>query len=100
LPSAPRSWHFPELYICTQVPPGESWPPKSADPGLHIHRRDKLHPETERPTKTRDKEMVKSKHKNLINRNQDYLAPSEIIPPNTASPGFPNTLEKQDLDLK
>ena len=44
--------------------------------------------------------MVKSKHKNLINRNQDYLAPSEIIPPNTASPGYPNTLEKQDLDLK
>ena len=44
--------------------------------------------------------MVKGKHKNLNNRNQGYMASSEPSSPTTASPGYPNTLEKQDLDLK
>ena len=44
--------------------------------------------------------MVKGKRKNLTNRNQDYLASSEPSTPTTASPGYPNTPEKQDLDLK
>jgi hypothetical protein len=44
--------------------------------------------------------MEKGKHKNLTNRNQDYLAPSEPSSPITARPGFPNIPEKQDLDLK
>jgi hypothetical protein len=44
--------------------------------------------------------MVGGKHKNISNRNQCYLAPSEPSSPNTASPGFPNTTEKQDSDLK
>jgi predicted nucleic acid-binding Zn-ribbon protein len=44
--------------------------------------------------------MVKGKCKNLTNRNQDYLASSEHSTPTTASPGYPNTLEKQDLYLK
>ena len=44
--------------------------------------------------------MAKGKQKNLTNRNQDYLAPSEPSSPTTASPGYPNTPEKQDLDLK
>jgi hypothetical protein len=44
--------------------------------------------------------MVKGKHKNLTNRNQDYLASSEPSSPTTASLGYPNTSEKQDVDLK
>jgi hypothetical protein len=44
--------------------------------------------------------MVKGKHKNFTNRNQDYLAPSEPTSPTTASPRFPSKLEKQDVDLK
>ena len=44
--------------------------------------------------------MVKGKHKNITNRNQDYLASSEPITPSTVSPGYRNTQEKQDFDLK
>jgi hypothetical protein len=44
--------------------------------------------------------MAKGKHKNLTNRNQDYLASSEPSTPTTASPGYSNTLEKQNSDLK
>jgi ABC-type oligopeptide transport system ATPase subunit len=43
---------------------------------------------------------VKGKCKNITNRNQDYLASSEPSTPTTGSPGYPNTSEKQDLDLK
>jgi hypothetical protein len=55
---------------CTQVLPGESLSPTSADTGLQTHRRDKLQPETARPTNTRDNEMAKGKQKYLTNRNQ------------------------------
>ena len=44
--------------------------------------------------------MAKGKHKNLTNRNQDYLATSELSLPTKASRGFPNTPEKQNSDLK
>ena len=44
--------------------------------------------------------MVKGNHRNLTNRNQDYLASSEPSSPTTASPRYPNTPEKQDVDLK
>ena len=44
--------------------------------------------------------MAKGKHKNLTNRNQDYLASLEPSTPTTVSPGYPNTPEKQDSDLK
>jgi hypothetical protein len=44
--------------------------------------------------------MVNGKSKNLTNRNQDRLALSEPNTPIAASPGYPNTLEKQDSDLK
>jgi hypothetical protein len=70
------------------------------DTGLQVHRRNKLKPETARPTNTRDNQMVKGKYKNLINRNQGYMASSEPSSPTTASPGYPNALAKQDLDLK
>ena len=43
--------------------------------------------------------MVKGKHKNLTNRNQEHWASSEPSTPIT-SPGYPNTPEKQDVDLK
>jgi hypothetical protein len=41
--------------------------------------------------------MAKGKHKNLTNRNQGYLASSESSSPTTASPGYPNRLEKSHL---
>jgi hypothetical protein len=44
--------------------------------------------------------MPKGNRKNLTNRNQDHLASSEPSTPTTASPGYPNTPEKQDSDLK
>jgi hypothetical protein len=48
----------------------------------------------------RDNQMAKGKHKNLTNRNQGYMASSELSSPTTASPRYTNTLERQDLDLK
>ena len=44
--------------------------------------------------------MAGGKGKNISNRNQGYLASSEPNSPTIASPGYPNTGEKQDLDLK
>jgi chromosome segregation ATPase len=44
--------------------------------------------------------MARSKCKIISNRNQDYLASSEPSTPTTASPGYPNTQEKQDADLE
>jgi hypothetical protein len=44
--------------------------------------------------------MAKDKHKNLSNRNQDHSASSEPSTLTTASPGYPNTLEKHNSDLK
>ena len=86
--------------LCAWVLPKKSWSPMSANTGLSVHRRDKLKPETARPTNTRDSQMVKGKYKNPTNRNKIYIASSEPSSPITASPGYPNTLEKQDLDLK
>jgi hypothetical protein len=44
--------------------------------------------------------MAKGKHKNLTNRNQDHSPSSESSTPTSASPGYPDTPEKQDSDLK
>jgi septal ring factor EnvC (AmiA/AmiB activator) len=44
--------------------------------------------------------MANSKHKNLTNGNQDHSPSSEPSTPTSASPGYPNTLEKQDSNLK
>jgi hypothetical protein len=44
--------------------------------------------------------MVKSRHKNLTNRNQDHSPSSEPSTHYLASPGHPNTPENLDLDLK
>ena len=54
--------------------------------------------ETARAGSIRDK-MARCKHKNIRNRNQDCLASPKSIYPTTASPGLPNTLEKQDSDI-
>jgi hypothetical protein len=43
--------------------------------------------------------MVGGKPKDISNRNQGYLASLEPNSPTIASPGYPNTLEKQDSDL-
>ena len=44
--------------------------------------------------------MAGVKCKNRSNRNQGYLASSEPNSPTIASPGYTNTPEKQDMDLK
>jgi hypothetical protein len=44
--------------------------------------------------------MARGKHKNISNRNQCHLAPSEPSSLTTAITGYPNTPEKQDSDLK
>jgi hypothetical protein len=44
--------------------------------------------------------MGKGKCKNLTNRNQDYSPSSEPSTPTSASPGYPDSPEKQDSDLK
>jgi hypothetical protein len=44
--------------------------------------------------------MVKGKCKNLTNRNQNNSPSSECSIPTSPSPGYPNTPEKLDLDLK
>jgi hypothetical protein len=49
---------------------------------------------------TIDNQMVGGKGKNIGNRNQGYLASPEPSSLTIASPGYPNTLEKQDSDLK
>jgi gas vesicle protein len=44
--------------------------------------------------------MLKGKCKKLTNRKQDHSAILEPSTPTTARPEYPNTLEKQDSDLK
>jgi hypothetical protein len=45
-------------------------------------------------------QIVSGKYKNISNRSQCILASSEPSSPTTASPGHPNTPEKQDADLQ
>ena len=61
---------------------------------------DKPLSETVTPANTTDNQMAKGKSKNITNRNQSNMAPSEPSSPTIASPGYPNTPEEQDLDLK
>ena len=44
--------------------------------------------------------MLRGKCKNISKRNQGYLASSESHYLTTASPGYPNTAEKQDSYIK
>ena len=52
------------------------------------------------PTNTRDKQMAIGKCGNVAIRNQGNMAPSKPYSPTTASPGYPNTPGRQDLNLK
>jgi hypothetical protein len=61
---------------------------------------DKPQSEKARPVNTRDNKMAKNKPKNIRNRNQGYLASSEPSSLTIVSPGYYNTPEKQDSDLK
>jgi hypothetical protein len=80
------------------MPPGEKGFPRSIY--TQTCRRDKPQSETARPANTTDNQMERVKGKNISNRNQGYLASSEPSSPTTVSPGYPNTPEKQDSDLK
>ena len=51
-------------------------------------------------SKHQGKPYSNGKHKNKSSRNQGYFASSEPNSPTTWSPGYPNTPEKQDIDLK
>jgi len=44
--------------------------------------------------------MARGKPRNPSNRNQDYMASSEPNSSTKANTEYPNTPEKQDLDLK
>ena len=61
---------------------------------------DKPPSETATPANNRDNQVAKVKCKNNTNRDQGNMAPSEQTSPTTASPGYSNKQEKQDLDLK
>jgi hypothetical protein len=49
---------------------------------------------------SRDYQMAKGKCSNLTNSKQDHSASSETSTPTTVSPGYSNTPEKQDSNLK
>ena len=44
--------------------------------------------------------MARGKHKNLTNISQDHSPSSEHSTPTPPSPGYPNTTEKLEPDLK
>ena len=44
--------------------------------------------------------MAKGKHRNITNRNQGIMAACAPNSPTIASPGYHNTPEKQELDVK
>jgi hypothetical protein len=81
-----------------QIPPRENWSPRSTD--TQACSRDKPQSETARPTNTKDNQVSRGNGRNISNRNQGYLASLEPSFPTTASPGYPNTPEKEDSDLK
>lgn len=64
------------------------------------HRKNRLHSDITRAGSTRDNQMAGGKCKNISNRNQGYLASSEPNSSTITSPGYPNTLERQDSEIK
>ena len=87
---------FNSLLFCGHKPMASG----NLNPDDSIRRLRKKAPETAKTSNTRDYHMAKGNRKNIINRNQDHLVSSEPSTPTTASPGYPNTPEKQDSDLK
>lgn len=55
---------------------------------------------TPRPANTRENQMVKGMSKNIVNRSQCNMAPSEPSFSTTARHEYPKTPEDQDCDLK
>jgi hypothetical protein len=95
-PFTPRRWGC-STALCAWVLPGDIWSPRSDGTGLQAHRKDKLKPETARPANTRVNQIAKFKLKKLTNRNQGYMPSSEPSSPTTASLGYHNTPQNQDL---
>ena len=83
-----------------QSVPGETQSSRGTEIALQAHRKFKHQTVTTAPNNTRDNQMAKGKCRNVTNRNQGNMAASEPNSPTIASPGYPNTPEKQDLDLK
>ena len=79
------------------------WPQRNKDTDLQAYRSTGGTNSSQRkqyqlaPEITR---LAKGKHKNPTNRNQGHMATSEPSSPTTASHRYPNTPEKQELDLK
>jgi len=65
-----------------------------------LNRSVKALSELARQVNTRDHLMVRGKHRNISNRNQDFLGSAEPSSPTKANTGYPNTWEKQVVDLK
>ena len=90
----------PPASRCSAAPqqsvPGDIRSPRFAEIGLLSNKRDKHQPVTAGPTNTSDNQMAKGKCRNVVNRNQENMAPSE---PNSPT-RYPNTPGKQGLDLK
>jgi hypothetical protein len=78
--------------------------PLALQGGLELYRitnlRGLLLPGTIRPPNTRNNQMAKDKHKNIINRSQCNIAALEPISSTTASPRYSNTPKEKDSDLK
>ena len=96
-PSAPQNWPWATA-LHTQILPRENWSPGSTD--TQACRRDKPQSEKARPANTGDNLKARGKGKNISNRNQAFLASSEPSSSITVSPGYSNTPEKQDSNLK
>ena len=87
--SLPQSWHCTtELH--TSIPPAENWSPRIIE--TEAYMKDKPQSEKARPANTRDNQTAKEKGKNISNRNQCHLAPSEPSSPTTASHLLPSVL--------
>jgi hypothetical protein len=71
-------------------------PEKTSLPEVLTHRLTggASHSQTARPANTRDNQMARGKGKNKKrnNRNQGYMASTELSSPTTASPGHPKKL--------
>jgi hypothetical protein len=56
--------------------------------------------QSSRPVNIRDYQMARGKHKTISNRSQYICASSKPRSPTTASPGYTNTPENQEADIK
>ena len=85
----PGAGAIPQPFVPKSFQRGSS-SPRSANTGLQAHTRDKLKPETARPTNSRDFQMVKYKSKKFTKINKGYMALSEPNSPTITSPDTPS----------